>query len=155
MRFHLIVPALALAVGSALAAPAPAQTPRPGGGMGLPRTTAEVQAWSERLFTRLDASRDGAVTGDELAVLTGPQAAARGGSRLRAMVARSDASGDARISREELAAGAQRMFERMDRNGDGRLAEDELPRPAARPAPVQPPIPDPMPTFPETPPDGG
>ncbi|MDP3802497.1 EF-hand domain-containing protein [Brevundimonas sp.] len=155
MTFRPIVPALALAVVSALAAPAPAQTPHPGGGMGLPRTAAEVQPWSDRLFTRLDVGQDGAVTGDELTVLTGPQAAARGGSRLRAMVAQSDSSGDARISREELAAGALRMFGRMDRNGDGRLADDELPQPPSRPAPVPIPAPDPMPTFPDSPPDGG
>lgn len=154
MTFRLIVP-FALVIASAVAAPSLAQTPAPGRGMGLPRTTAEVQPWSERLFARLDASQDGAVTGDELTVLTRPEGAARGGSRLRAMIAQSDSSGDARISREELAAGALRMFDRMDRDGDGRLADDELPRPPAPPAPIAMPAPDPVPTFPDSAPDGG
>lgn len=155
MTFRLLVSALPLAVVSAVAPSTLAQTPPLGGGMRLPRTVAEVQPWSERLFIRLDTSQDGAVTGDELAVLTSPGIATRGGSRLRAMISQSDSSGDARISREELAAGAQRMFDRMDRNGDGRLADDELPRPPARPAPIPMPAPEPMPTFPDNPPDGG
>lgn len=138
----------------ALAAPAVAQTP-PGGGMGPPRSADAVGGWADRLFTRLDVNQDDAVTGTELVVLTQGEAGARGGARLRAMVSQSDSSGDARISREELAAGAQRMFTRMDRNGDGRLADDELPQPptAPRPAPMPAPPANPFPIPPA--PDGG
>ena len=114
-----------------------------GGGMGAgmggggaemfspPRTADSVAPWAERLFTRLDANQDGSITGNELAVLANPMVASMGGSRLRAMIAQSDANRDSRITLEEMTAGAQRMFNRMDTNGDGRLSDAELPRPAA------------------------
>ena len=145
-----------------LTAPALAQTPggspgggRQGGGMGVARNLAEVPAFAERLFGRRDANGDGAVTGDELAVLSSGPAAAMGGGRLRRMVAQSDASNDGRISREELVAGAERMFRRMDADGDGVLSGDELPRPPAqeRPPAIPMPSPEPMP-MPDMP-DGG
>lgn len=145
----------------AVAAPALAQTPPgggqgggpgngPGRGMGPPPALADVPAWAGRIFDRLDANADDAVTGDELAVLSSGPAAAMGGGRLRRMIAQSDASNDGRISREELTAGAERMFTRMDANGDGVLSGDELPRPpAAQRAPSMPmPQPEPMP-FPD------
>lgn len=154
-RRSTLLAASTAALFASLAAPAVAQTPGGGGGMGPPRSADAVGGWADRLFTRLDANQDGAVTGAELTVLTQGEAGARGGARLRAMVSQSDSSGDARISREELAAGARRMFIRMDRNGDGRLADDELPQPpaAARPAPMPAPSADPFPMSP--PPDGG
>lgn len=120
----------------------------------LPRTAEAIQPWAERVFARLDANQDGAVTGDELAILASPTVAAMGGSRLRAMIVQSDANRDSRISAEEFAAGAHRMFNRLDRNGDGRLSDEELPQPPAPPRPVAiPPADDPDP-FPQMP-DGG
>ena len=132
--------------------------PGMGGGdmMALPRTSDGVGPWAERLFTRLDANQDAAITGDELAILANPTVAAMGGSRLRAMIVQSDASRDSRINLEELSAGAQRMFSRMDVNGDGRLSDEELPRrPAPPPSMAMPPPASTMPTFPDNPPDGG
>lgn len=113
--------------------------PGMGGGMGggaaemfsLPRTSDAVSPWAGRLFSRLDANQDSSVTGNEMALLANPMVASMGGSRLRAMIAQSDANRDSRISLEEMTAGAQRMFNRMDTNGDGRLSDAELPRPAA------------------------
>lgn len=114
-----------------------------GGGMGAgmggggaemfspPRTADSVATWAERLFTRLDANQDSSITGNELALLANPMVASMGGSRLRAMIAQSDANRDSRINLEEMTAGAQRMFNRMDTNGDGRLSDAELPQPAA------------------------
>ncbi|MFN3669436.1 MAG: EF-hand domain-containing protein [Brevundimonas sp.] len=153
MTLRFAVCLLPLAAVSALAGAVAAQTPPNGGGMGLPPAAEEVEAWAGRLFARLDANQDGAVTGDELAVLANPTVSAMGGSRLRAMVVQSDADRNARISAEEMTAGAQRMFSRMDRDGDGRLSEDERPQRPARAAPVVIPPADPMP-FPDTP-DGG
>jgi len=129
-----------------------------GGGFGaemftLPRTADAVAPWAERLFTRLDANQDGVITGNELAILANPTVAAMGGSRLRAMIAQSDANRDSRISLEEMTAGAQRMFNRMDLNGDGRLSDAELPRPPAPPAPINIPPADSNP-FPDMP-NGG
>lgn len=160
MTHRLIAPILPFVLLSTLASAAPAQTPPPpagsmGDGMDPPSTAGEVSAWADRLFAHLDANQDASITGAELAVLAGPGIAARGGSRLRAMIAQSDANRDARISAEELAAGAERMFARMDRNADGRLADDERPRPPAPPAPLTLPPPAPtLPTFPDMPPDG-
>lgn len=132
-----------------LTAPAAAQTPGggQGGGMAPARTLAEVPAFAERLFGRLDANQDAAITGDELAVLSSGPAAAMGGGRLRRMISQSDASNDGRISREEMIAGAERMFRRMDADGDGALSDDELPRPPApqRPPGIPMPTPEPMP----------
>lgn len=127
-----------------------------GGMMAPPRTADAVGPWSDGVMTRLDANQDGAITGNELAVLANPTVAAMGGSRLRAMIVQSDANRDSRINAGELSAGAQRMFNRMDANGDGRLSDDELPqRPAAPPPIAMPPPASTMPTFPDTPPDGG
>ena len=160
----LVFPLLFL---SAFAGPVLAQTPPPGGGMGgsmsggmsggmsLPRTSDEVTPWAARIFTRLDANQDASITGNELAVFANPTVAAMGGSRMRAMIVQSDTSRDSRISAEELTAGAQRMFTRMDRDGDGRLADDELPQRPAPPPPVVIPPTSTMPTFPDSPPDGG
>lgn len=134
------------------AGPVTVRTGQPGGGMGPARTLAEVPAWTDRLFGRLDANQDAAITGDELTVLTRGPAGAMGGGRLRTMIAQSDASGDGRITREELGVGTGRMFTRMDANGDGQLSDDELPRPPApvRPPSVPMPAPEPMP-MPEMP----
>ena len=139
-----------------LAQTAPTALPASGGGMGPARTLADVPAWTDRLFGRLDANQDGALTGDELAVLSSGPAAAMGGGRLRRMIGQSDSSNDGQISREELTAGAERMFRRMDADGDGRLSDDELPRPPAPPrAPSIPmPQPEPMP-MPDMPGGGG
>lgn len=150
---------------AALAGSAAAQTPPPpgggpgggmGGGMSLPRTSEAVAPWSARIFARMDANQDASITGNELAILANPTVAAMGGSRMRAMIVQSDANRDSRISAEELAAGAQRAFNRMDANGDGQLSDDELPqRPAAPPPIAMPPPASTMPSFPDTPPDGG
>ena len=127
-----------------------------GGMMAPPRTADAVAPWSAGVMTRLDANQDGAITGNELAVLANPTVAAMGGTRLRAMIVQSDANRDSRINAEELSAGAQRMFNRMDANGDGRLSDDELPQRPAAPAPMaMPPPASTMPSFPDTPPDGG
>ena len=120
--------------------------------MGPPRALADVPVWADRLFGRLDANQDAALTGDELAVLSSGPAAAMGGGRLRRMIGQSDSSNDGRISREELTAGTERMFTRMDADGDGVLSDSELPRPPAPPRPPSMPAPEPEPMpMPEMP----
>ncbi|HZW14828.1 MAG TPA: EF-hand domain-containing protein [Brevundimonas sp.] len=142
--------AAAVAVVSLLSAPAAAQTAsgpdaaQPGS-MGPPHALSDIPAWADRLFGQLDADQDAAITGGELAVLSSGPAAAMGGGRLRRMIAQSDSSNDGRISRDELIAGAQRMFTRMDADGDGVLSEAELPRPPAPPRPPSIPMPEPDP----------
>ncbi len=153
MTHHATAVAASIGALCLLAGPGSAQTPPEGGparSMGPPPALADVPAWAGRIFDRLDANQDDAVTGDELAVLSSGPAAAMGGGRLRRMISQSDASNDGRISREELIAGAERMFRRMDTNGDGVLSGDELPRPAApaRVPAIPMPQPEPMP-FPD------
>ena len=129
-----------------LSAPALAQTPPgAGGGMGPPSSRADIPAWADRLFDRLDVDQDAAITAGELAVLSSGPAAAMGGGRLRRMIAQSDSSNDGRISRDELTAGTERMFNRMDADGDGTLSEAERPRPPAPPRPPSIPMPQPEP----------
>lgn len=162
LRPHaLIVPMVLLSV---LAGSAAAQTPPPGAGrgggmgpngmMGLPRSADRVEAWSARIFTRMDTNQDGSITGDELAILANPTVAAMGGSRMRAVIVQSDANHDSRISAEEMAAGAQRLFNRMDANGDGQLSDDELPQPAAPPPAIRIPQAEPANPFQDMP-NGG
>ena len=144
-----LVAAAALGALGLLSSTAAAQTgpgPGPGGGMGPPRTLAETSAWADRLFARLDANQDEAITGDELAALSRGPGGAMGGGRMRRMIGQADASNDGRISREELTAGLERMFTRMDVNGDGVLSEEERPRPPSpQPSPAIPmPAPEPM-----------
>ena len=156
-----------LSTAPAVAQTAPQNAPPPaggspggpgmGGGMGmmLPRTTADVGPWSDRLFARLDGNADGAITADELAMLARPEIASRGGGRLRAMISQSDSSRDARVTSEEMTAGAQRLFARMDKNSDGQLADDELPQPPQPPRPPAVPMPTPAPMpMPMPMPDG-
>lgn len=138
------------------AVPPPGAGPVPGaagaGAMAPPADRAQIAPWADRLFARLDTDQNDMLTGGELMVLTQGGAAAMGGGRLRAMIAQSDTSRDSRISREEMAAGALRLFDRMDANGDGRLTGSELPqRPEPMRVPSMPvePAPDPFPPMPE------
>ena len=139
-----------LSAAAVLAGPAAAQTPpAPGGMMALspPTALADVPAWAGRMFDRLDADAGGGITGQEMAVLSQGPMASMGGGRLRRMIAQSDSSNDGRVSREELVAGAERMFRRLDADGDGVLSESERPRPPAvqRPPAIPMPAPEPMP----------
>lgn len=125
-----------------------------GGGMGaLPHSRAEMEPWAERVFGRLDANADGAITGNELTILTQEPVASMGGGRLRALVSQSDANRDARVTREEFGAGALRAFDRMDANGDGQLSEEERPQPPASQRPLAIPMPAPANPMPMPMPD--
>lgn len=120
----------------------------------MPRTTDQVAPWADRLFTGLDANADGAITGNELTLLTREPIASMGGGRLRAIISQSDANRDARVSREEFAAGALRAFNRMDTDGDGQLSDAELPQPVATQRPTAIPMPAPANPMPMPMPDG-
>ncbi len=125
-----------------------------GGGMGaLPHSRAEMEPWADRVFGRLDANADGAVTGNELTILSQEPVASMGGGRLRALVSQSDANRDARVTREEFGAGALRAFDRMDANGDGQLSEEERPQAPAPQRPLNIPMPAPANPMPMPMPD--
>lgn len=94
-----------------------------------------------RLFDRLDADGDGALSEGEITAARKPRradaaatTAARPKSRL---LARADADKDGKLSRDEYLALASETLARRDRNGDGRVTADELPPPRPR-APRQP-----------------
>ena len=44
------------------------------------------------------------------------------------MFGRADTNGDGFVSKEEFAAGRDKMFAKFDANGDGKLAHDEMPK---------------------------
>lgn len=75
------------------------------------QTLAQFQARIAGGFVGLDADSDGVVTAVELNDASGGMAAP--------MLARLDADRDGRVTRDEMGAGAERMFGRMDANGDG------------------------------------
>lgn len=111
------------------AAPPPAPIPNPGGDLMPPRrperrapesqTREQFEARIARGFADLDLNGDGVVTQTELDSLSGGRGAG--------MIARLDDNNDGRITREEMRAGADRMFRRMDANGDGVITPDERP----------------------------
>ena len=124
--------AIALTAGVAAAQTPPATPPAgaPGGGMGMrgPMNLEAMQMRQDMMFQRMDVNQDGFLTGDELAALSqGPMGQA-GGARMRAQIARADADGDSRISRDEMRTAAAAMFARMDANHDGVISEDERPQ---------------------------
>lgn len=92
-----------------------------------PRTLAEIQIRNARIFARLDANADGAVTDEELATLSSGPMGNRGGGRLREMLSRADTDRNSRITLEELRTGAAARFARMDADGDGVLSDAERP----------------------------
>ena len=104
----------------------PGMTPR-GPGPRPPQTLAEMQARNDRIFARLDANADGAITGAELAVLaSGPQGG-RAGGRIREMFSRADADRNSRITLEEIRDATAGRFARMDADGDGVVTDEERP----------------------------
>ena len=115
-------------------------------GMGMrgPMNLEAMQTRQDMMFQRMDVNQDGFLTGDELAALSqGPMGQA-GGARMRAQIARADADGDSRISRDEMRTAAGAMFARMDANHDGVISEDERPQTGqgnGRGAPMSIPVP--------------
>lgn len=81
----------------------------------------------ETRFNAMDADKDGAVTLAEMQAAPHPMRGGADGKPGRGdRFARLDADGDSRVSKDEFAAGHQKMFERMDRNGDGKIERDEM-----------------------------
>jgi len=113
----------------------------------IPPETLEVSLQrSDRMFDRLDADRDGAITQAEIAAMgqraqgqgvqgqggqgpgPGPgRGGGRGAGMMGQMFATADADGDSRITREEMRMSATARFREQDRNGDGLVSADERP----------------------------
>lgn len=91
-----------------------------------------AEEWPARpeMFDRLDRDGDGQLVQDELPQGRGQQDP--GGGRLdpAQFLARNDANGDGKISREEWPLGPE-AFDRLDEDGDGMLTETELQKMAA------------------------
>ena len=124
---RIVAFSLAGAFALVAAASASAQTAPGGRGMDGPQTLEAMQARQDRLFDRLDADQDDAITAAELAGLS--RIMPQGAGRMRAMIARADANNDARITRDEMRAAGEARFRQMDRNGDGVIGPDERPQP--------------------------
>ncbi|PZO03117.1 MAG: hypothetical protein DCF28_07840 [Alphaproteobacteria bacterium] len=107
----------------------------------IPPETLEVSLQrSDRMFDRMDADADGALTEAEIAAMgqrargqggPGGGAALQGGGRGAGMMARmfatADMDGDTRITRDEMRTSATARFREQDRNGDGLVSADERP----------------------------
>lgn len=89
--------------------------------------SAEEYAASARsLYAQFDARHDGKVTAAEIA--SSPRAGDRAVHVATHLVARMDANGDGRVSRDEFLAAAKRRFARLDRDGDGFVDPSETGR---------------------------
>jgi hypothetical protein len=87
-------------------------------------TQAEINAEVARTWKALDANADGVLLPSERRGQPGQ------GSAMAGFVDQHwnevDANADGRVSRDEIAAVAQRMFQRGDANGDGTVSAEEL-----------------------------
>jgi len=106
----------------------------------IPPETLEVSLQrSDRMFDRMDANADGALTEDEIAAMgqraqgQGGQGGGRGAGMMARMFATADMDGDARITRDEMRTSATARFREQDRNGDGVVSADERPAFPGRP----------------------
>jgi Ca2+-binding EF-hand superfamily protein len=75
-------------------------------------TKAEMQAYREATFVKLDVNKDGFLTPDEL------------GARAQ-MAMRNDKNGDGKLDKAEF-TDVTRMFGFLDKNGDGVIDQSEI-----------------------------
>ena len=113
----------------------------------IPPETLEVSLQrSDRMFDRMDANADGALTEAEIAAMgqraegqgsqgggAAGQRGGRGAGMMARMFATADMDGDARITRDEMRTSATARFREQDRNGDGVVSADERPAFPGRP----------------------
>lgn len=87
-------------------------------------TFEELQSHRDAMLERVDANGDGVVSRDEMQARVAERQskrAERAGQRFE----RLDANGDGMVDRDERRAAAEARFERMDRDGDGRITREE------------------------------
>jgi Ca2+-binding EF-hand superfamily protein len=97
---------------------------------GRSMTADEFDTRTRERFARLDKNSDGVIDSAEAEAAVGQRRDRwRGfGERMRQRFAnRFDADRDGKVSRQEFADRAGRMFDRLDLNGDGRITDDDLP----------------------------
>ncbi len=139
---HKIIPCTLVGIGLTVCGVG-AATAQVRGSM-IPPETLEVSLQrSDRMFDRIDADGDGAITEAEIVAMgqqaqgQGGGAAGRGGGRGAGMMARmfatADIDGDTRITRDEMRTSATARFREQDRNGDGLVSADERPAFSGRP----------------------
>jgi Ca2+-binding EF-hand superfamily protein len=83
-------------------------------------TKDEYKAYRTQQFDRLDANKDGALSGSEIP--TPPN----GGGNGPSMLERMDANKDGKIDKNEFVNGPSTFFDRIDTNHDGTLSKAEL-----------------------------
>lgn len=71
-------------------------------------------------FDRMDRNKDGVIDEKDFAEMPAGMA-----DRMKERVMRADANGDGKVTPEEYAQSAGRLFDRFDTNGDGVITKDE------------------------------
>lgn len=87
-------------------------------------TRAEFSTSRLARFDKMDRNNDGAISRADLPRMK--RAAEKLGPLIDLMVKQSDANGDGKVSRQEMANGPMPMFDRADTNGDGSVDKTEL-----------------------------
>lgn len=131
--------ALVTVAGAGAAQPPGGQPPNPDTDRDGKVTLSEFKAMDgqrqTRMFTRMDANKDGRITAAEMdaarkraeAAGRGPPAGAGGaGARSGGFLMRLDANRDGAVSRTEMAAMTEQRFKRADTNSDGWLSRGEV-----------------------------
>lgn len=93
----------------------------------LAEFTAAQAARQGRMFARLDADKDGKITGAEASAMPHrPEGAGPGGGGAGGLM-RLDANKDGSVTEAEMSAMNPRRFEMADANKDGWLSKEEMP----------------------------
>ena len=123
-----------IAAGAVLALAGPALAQSASGGAAAPTgmTLQQFQAANgDKLFTRLDANKDGKISAEEFTAFRKQNAAVdakagKAGKRGQRLFARFDKDNDGALSRTEADGVLAWRFKRMDTNNDGILTLEEL-----------------------------
>jgi len=94
-------------------------------------SSAEHAAGAQKMFTAMDANKDGYVTAAEMDAHWAAKGAKDGKADRMKMssadkIKEIDTDGDGKISAAEHAAGSQKMFAKLDANSDGKVTSAEM-----------------------------
>lgn len=89
-------------------------------------TREEVAAARAKRFAKRDANGDGVITAAELDAAIMKRLEKRKARLRYRLLARLDADGDGKVTKDEFVNKRDRLFSRLDRDGDGRITREEI-----------------------------